>query len=389
MPCIKSLLDTDLYKLSMQQAVLHQFPEVQAEFEFKCRNEGKGLDLALSCMDEIMGEIETLDGMGFEDREIEYLAKSPYLKKSYIEFLQNFRLNTDYIDLYADDKGLQIRIAGTWSQVILFEIYLLAIVNEIFFRNFVRKEGLNWEVGKNRLRKKADFLKGTDPGFKFAEFGTRRRFSYDWQDVVVGELAKTGHLAGTSNVFLAMKYGLTPIGTMAHEMIEAGQALTRVCDSQKFMLEAWVKEYRGQLGTALSDTLGVDAFLRDFDLYFAKLYDGVRQDSGNPYEFGEKIISHYEKLNIDPKTKLIVFSDSLTIPKAYEIYLYFKDRIKVSFGIGTNLTNDVGFDPLNIVIKMTKCNGQPVAKISDSPGKCMCHDEEYIKYLKSVFMIKN
>jgi len=151
------------------------------------------------------------------------------------------------------------------------------------------------------------------------------------------------------------------------------------------MLDVWAREYRGDLGIALTDVIGMDAFLRDFDMFFAKLYDGCRHDSGDPIEWGEKLIAHYESMNINPKTKTAIWSDGLTIPKAISIYMNFHERIKCGFGIGTNLTNDVGFDPLNIVIKMIECNGQPVAKLSDSPGKTMCEDKEYVKYLKKVF----
>jgi nicotinate phosphoribosyltransferase len=189
-------------------------------------------------------------------------------------------------------------------------------------------------------------------------------------------------------MMLAKKYDLTPIGTMAHEFLMAGQAFVRISESQKYMLEAWVKEYRGDLGIALTDTIGIDAFLRDFDSYFAKLYDGVRQDSGDPFDFGEKVIKHYQKMRIDPRTKRAVFTDGLDIPTALSLHEKFGSRIDTSFGIGTNLTNDLGPAPINIVVKMVECNGQPVAKISDSPGKQMCEDEEYVNYLKKVFGIE-
>jgi nicotinate phosphoribosyltransferase len=196
------------------------------------------------------------------------------------------------------------------------------------------------------------------------------------------------YFLGTSNVLLAKEFNVTPIGTMAHEWLQAGQALTRIRDSQKFMLQKWADVYRGDLGIALSDVVGVDAFIRDFDLYFAKLFDGCRQDSGCPFEWGEKIIQMYKDLRIDPATKVAVFSDSLDISKAKKLYDRFHGRLKIMFGIGTNLTNDVGVEPLNIVIKMVSCNGMPVAKIADGNGtKGMCEDDEYLKYLKSQFLI--
>ncbi len=195
---------------------------------------------------------------------------------------------------------------------------------------------------------------------------------------------------GTSNVYFAKKYNLKPIGTMAHEWIMAGQGQEDVSlrNSQKAMLQAWCNEYRGDLGIALSDTLGVDAFLEDFDLYFAKLYDGIRHDSGDPDVWARKVICHYSKLGVEPKTKTLVFSDGLTFETAAKIYNKFKFAAKVSFGIGTNLTNDFeDITPLQIVMKIVKCNGLPVAKISDSPDKGMCNDKEYLTYLKKVFNI--
>jgi nicotinate phosphoribosyltransferase len=195
-------------------------------------------------------------------------------------------------------------------------------------------------------------------------------------------------VGGTSNVYLAKQLGMTPIGTMAHEFMQAFQALdVRLRDSQKAALEAWVHEYRGDLGIALTDVVGMDAFLRDFDLYFAKLFDGLRHDSGDPYIWGDKAIAHYEKLKIDPKTKVLTFSDGLNLEKAWELHQYFRGRIKTSFGIGTNLTNDMGITPINIVLKLVECNGQPVAKLSDSPGKTMINNDTYLAYLRQVFEV--
>jgi nicotinate phosphoribosyltransferase len=193
---------------------------------------------------------------------------------------------------------------------------------------------------------------------------------------------------GTSNVYLAKKLGITPIGTMAHEFLQAFQALdVRLRDFQKAALEAWVHEYRGDLGIALTDVVGMDAFLRDFDLYFAKLFDGLRHDSGDPYAWGDKAYRHYKKLKIDSRTKMLTFSDSLTIEKSWGLHEYFKSRFKTSFGIGTNLTNDMGHTPLNIVLKLVECNGQSVAKLSDSPGKTMTDNDTFLAYLRQVFEI--
>ena len=277
--------------------------------------------------------------------------------------------------------------------IIMFEVLVLAIVNEVYFK-YNRPE--NWlEIGMKNLKAKADLLKDVEkslaPGFQFAEFGTRRRFSREWHKIVTTGLSGLPQCVGTSNMLLAMKLGMKPIGTCAHEWFMGGQAVKHdgfrigLADSQKYMLDCWVREYRGDLGIALSDTLGINAFLRDFDLYFAKLYSGIRHDSGDPYAFGEKVIAHYEKLGIDPMTKTLVFTDSLDIPRALKIHDTFRCRIKTSFGIGTDLTNSCGAKPINIVIKLVECNNQPVAKLSDDPGKQACGDTGYLAYLKSVF----
>ncbi|MBK5647343.1 MAG: nicotinate phosphoribosyltransferase, partial [Acinetobacter sp.] len=229
-----------------------------------------------------------------------------------------------------------------------------------------------------------------DPPFLVSDFGTRRRYSLAWQKHVIEVFNQAApHIfRGTSNVLIAKQLGLTPIGTMAHEFLQAFQALdVRLRNFQKSALETWVQEYRGDLGIALTDVVGMDAFLRDFDLYFAKLFDGLRHDSGDPYEWGDKAYAHYKKLKIDSKTKMLTFSDGLNLEKAWDLHNYFKDRFQVSFGIGTNLTNDMGQTPLNIVLKLVECNGQSVAKISDSPGKTMTDNDTFLAYLRQVFEI--
>jgi nicotinate phosphoribosyltransferase len=265
-----------------------------------------------------------------------------------------------------------------------FEIYLLEIVNEVYFRmnyNYIQLIASANEKLDKKLEKFAD---GTYT-FNFAEFGCRRRLSGEWEDYVLGKLLETGHCVGTSNVYLAMKYGCTPIGTYAHEYIQMFQGVPgiQLAYTNKVAMEEWFDEYQGDLGTALTDTLGTDLFLMDFNKLQALCYTGVRHDSGDPLEWGEKIIAHYEELGIDPKTKTLLFSDGLDFDKAQEIYNYFKDRIKVSFGIGTYLSNDTDVPALNIVIKLQYVNGHPVAKISDNPGKAMCQDDSYLAYLKN------
>ena len=253
------------------------------------------------------------------------------------------------------------------------------------------------EKGRRLLQGKIELLKGPHlSDLKIADYGTRRRFSKDWQLEVLQTLSRElghgakGQLAGTSNVLLAKQLGLTPLGTMAHEYLQACQALgPRLRDSQVFGFESWAREYRGDLGIALSDVYGIEPFLRDFDLYFCKLFDGARHDSGDPFAWGERMIAHYKKNRVDPKTKILIFSDGLTVPKTIELYHQFKGRCQLAFGIGTNLTNDLGYEPLQIVIKMVHCNGQPVAKLSDTPSKNMCTDEKYLAYLRQVFEIES
>jgi nicotinate phosphoribosyltransferase len=248
-------------------------------------------------------------------------------------------------------------------------------------------------VGRKRLRGKIALIRDDAEmaGVRIADYGTRRRFSRTWQEEVLSVLMEElrENLAGTSNVMYAQKLALTPLGTMAHEYLQACQALgPRLRDSQTYGFETWAREYRGDLGIALSDVYGFDAFLRDFDMYFCKLFDGARHDSGDPIAWGERLIEHYRRNRVDPRTKTMVFSDSLDFPRVVELYKRFKDRAIVAFGVGTNLTNDLGYTPLQIVIKMVRCNGQPVAKLSDSPEKNMCDDPAYLAYLRQVFEIQ-
>ncbi len=383
---IESLLDTDLYKFTMMQTVLHQFPSAQVEYRFKCRNAGIDLKTLVPVIEQ---ELDHLCQLRFQPEELDYLTTLRFLKSDFIDFLRLFQLNRDYVQITTDPE-FDIVIRGPWLHTILFEIPLLAIVNESYFRH--TQPNANYDEGRQRLKRKIDLVKNLKPydRFQFSDFGTRRRFNRRWHYEVVDRLiAELPHqLTGTSNVHLARTRKIKPIGTMAHEFLQACQALgVRLADSQKFALETWVKEYRGDLGIALTDVCGIDAFLRDFDLYFCKLFDGVRHDSGDPFIWGEKVLAHYQSMRIDARSKTFVFSDGLTFPLALELYNRFKDRTNTAFGIGTNLTNDMGYEALNIVIKMTECNGQPVAKLSDSPGKTMCRDETYLAYLRKVFQV--
>ena len=392
---ITSLLDTDLYKFTMMQVVLHQFPSAQVEYRFKCRN--PGVQLA-PFVGEIRDEIRSLCSLQFQDAELAYLRSLRFIKSDFVDFLGLFRLNEKYITITPQPSGeIDIAIKGPWLHTILFEIPVLAIVNEVYFRNQRARPDLT--LARQRLDTKMQQLRADGlQELKIADYGTRRRFSKTWHEEVLRSLVAglgtghTGQFAGTSNVLYAMKLGLTPLGTMAHEYLQACQALgPRLRDSQVFGFESWAKEYRGDLGIALSDVYGMSAFLRDFDMYFCKLFDGARHDSGDPFAWGERLIAHYKANRVDPLTKTFIFSDGLTIPRTIELYQQFRGRCLLAFGIGTNLTNDMDdaprHEPLQIVIKLVRCNGQPVAKLSDTPAKNMCDDEKYLAYLRQVFEI--
>ncbi|HVE48472.1 MAG TPA: nicotinate phosphoribosyltransferase [Casimicrobiaceae bacterium] len=386
---IRSLLDTDLYKFTMMQVVLHHFPGAHVEYRFKCRN--AKIDLT-PCIPAIREEIRALCSLRFSTAELDYLRSFRFMKSDYVDLLGLFQLDERFISVTPRqdiDNEIDITIKGPWLHTILFEVPVLAIVSEVYYRDHVAEP--DFAEGRRRLDAKIALANAVeDSGFRLADYGTRRRFSRGWHEQVIRTL-KSGlksKFVGTSNVDLAMREGLTPLGTMAHEYLQACQAVgPRLIDSQHFGFETWAKEYRGDLGIALSDVAGMDAFLRDFDLYFCKLFDGVRHDSADPFEWGEKLLAHYKKMRIDPKTKTMVFSDQLTVPLAIRLFEHFKDRSSIAFGIGTNLTNDLGYETPQIVIKMTRCNGQPVAKISDEPSKTMDYDPSYVAYLRQVFQV--
>lgn len=382
---IDSLLDTDLYKFTMMQCVLHQFPGASVEYRFRCRNEG--IDLR-PYMDEVKAEVDHLCSLRFKEDELEYLRSLRFIKDDFVEFLSLFQLKRKYIDISEKDGQMAITIKGPWLHTILFEIPVLAIVNETYFRHVA--PNIDKAEGRRRLEAKIRMIEAEPDRemISISDFGTRRRFSREWQKEVIETLKARlpREFAGTSNVLYAKDLDLIPMGTMAHEYLQACQALgPRLRDSQTYAFEMWAKEYRGDLGIALTDVYGIEPFLKDFDMYFCKLFDGVRQDSGDPEKWGERMIEHYKANRCDPRTKTFIFSDSLTFKRLIRLFRRFKGRVKLGFGVGTNLTNDLGPEPLNIVIKMVRANGQPVAKISDTPGKSLCDDPSYLAYLKQVF----
>ncbi|MBT4838037.1 MAG: nicotinate phosphoribosyltransferase [Methylococcales bacterium] len=385
---IQSLLDTDLYKLTMMQVVFHHFSTAQVEYTFKCRT--KGADL-LPLENDIYDEISALCQLTFSEEELDYLGKISYLKADFIDYLAQFKLDKNTVQMGKDNEGqLEIKVIGSWLQTILFEVPVLAIVEELYARQ--HDSDINLDFGKQRLMEKIQQIQSHPLGkqFKLMEFGTRRRLSRSWQAQVLQQLSDNipSNLLGTSNIFFAKSMNLMPLGTMAHEYLQAFQALgTTLAKSQQEALICWMAEYQGDLSIALTDVVGIDAFIRDFDGVLAQQFEGVRHDSGCPFEWARKMMAHYEQLGIDPSTKKLVFSDGLDISLALKLLTEFHDAVQVSFGIGTNLTNDVGIEPLSIVMKMTQCNGQPVAKISDSPGKTMCQDDAYLAQLKQSFAV--
>lgn len=388
---IVSLLETDLYKISMGQAIYHQFPSYTTTWSFKCRN--KDVVFTSDMVEEIKAQIKAYCDLRFTEEELAYLGTIKWIKQSYIDFLRLW--HPRYEDFYIGTEsecGLVIETNGTWVNTSMYEIPTLAIVNEVYFRSRYNYEDL-FASFERKLNDKLEALIGVNSKLNignFSEFGLRRRLSAQAQELAVKTLKEKNHLfndsrfVGTSNVYLAKKYDLLPVGTMAHEWIMCvgqGNRKHNPSYSNWYALEAWVKEYGVLNGTALTDTITTDCFLRDFRLTYATLFSGVRHDSGDPVEWGNKMINHYERLGIDPKTKTLLFSDSLDFERADKLYNMFKDRVKVAFGIGTYISNDTDEAALNIVMKTTKCNGMDVAKISDVPGKGMCKNDEYVDFL--------
>ena len=388
---INSLLETDLYKFSMGQAIYHQFPGYKTTWSFKCRN--KDVKFTKGMVEEIKEQIRAYCQLRFTEDELDYLDNIKWLKGSYVDFLRLWQPRYEDFEIGTDAEcGLTIETKGTWLNTSLYEIPALAIVNEVYFKMQYDYDELLQNF-KERLDAKYDALRtGKWYAGVFSEFGLRRRLSAEAQELAVekfSHLNETLHCAstfvGTSNVYLAKKFDLTPVGTMAHEWIMCvgqGNHKHNPAYSNWYALDAWVKEYGVLNGTALTDAITTDCFLKDFQLTYATLFSGVRHDSGDPIEWGEKMISHYESLGIDPKTKTLLFSDGLDFERADKIYRHFTGRAKVAFGIGTYLSNDTNVPALNIVMKTTACNGQDVAKISDTPGKGMCKNPEYVEYLQ-------
>ncbi len=382
-PIVTSLLDTDLYKFNMNQVIFHKHTSLMGQYYFKCRNEG--VKFTQEMAEEIRSQIDHLCSLRFKQDELDYMRSIRFIKDDYVEFLRLWHPMRDYVSVKLLNSGeLSIVVDGPLFSAMQFEIYLLEIVNEVYFR-FKYDYNKLLKSAEERLDAKIKAMNEGKYTFKFAEFGCRRRLSREWEDVVVRRFCEeTKNCVGTSNVYLAMKHNVTPIGTYAHEFVQMYQGIPSIplAFTNHYAMQDWYDEYKGDNGTALSDTITTDLFLLDFDRSMVNNYTGVRHDSGDPYAWGEKIINHYKSYGVDPKTKLLLFSDSLDFDRAQKLHDYFKDKTKVSFGIGTFCSNDTSEEALNIVIKLQYVNGRPVAKLSDNPEKAMCQDMEYLEYLK-------
>lgn len=382
-PIVVSLLDTDLYKFNMDQVIFHKHTDICGQYFFKCRN--KDVFFTEEMVAEIKAQVDYLCTLRFTDDELGYLRSIRFIKDDYVEFLRLWRPIRDYVKICGDKNGgLEVVVEGPLFSAMQFEIYLLEIINEVYFRMKYDYEKLR-KSAEEKLNKKIENLNNGTYTFTFAEFGCRRRLSREWEEVVIKRLAEeTDKCVGTSNVYFAKKFNLTPIGTYAHEYVQMYQGIDKIplAYTNYYAMKDWYAEYDGDNGTALTDTITTDLFLLDFTRSMVNNYSGVRHDSGDPYEWGEKMIKHYESFGVSPMSKILLFSDSLDFDRAQKLYDCFKDRTKVSFGIGTFCSNDTCENALNIVIKLQYVNGRPVAKLSDDVGKAMCRDENYLDYLK-------
>lgn len=386
-PIVISLLENDMYKFSMGQVIYHRFTDYKTTWSFKCRNQD--VVFTPDMVEEIREQIKAYCTLRFTEEELQYLENIKWIKGSYIDFLRLWKPRYEDFEIGTDAPcGLTIETKGTWLNTSMYEIPTLAIVNEVYFRMNYDYENLMQDF-EEKLNEKVSWLeKEKYTVGSFSEFGLRRRLSAQAQEMAVKKLMAArlcnSKFVGTSNVYLAKKYGVTAVGTMAHEFVMCvgqGNHKHNPAYSNWYMMDEWVKEYGILNGTALTDTITTDCFLKDFQLTYATLFSGVRHDSGDPYEWGDKMIAHYKSLGIDPATKTLLFSDSLDFERADKLFRYFNGKVRIAFGIGTYLSNDTSVSPLNIVMKTTKCNGMDVAKISDISGKGMCKNPEYVEYL--------
>lgn len=386
-PILTTLLDTDAYKFYMQQAVYHRYYDVPVTAEFCSR----GDEMLGIYADDLCKNINAMQSLVLSYDEYHYLSSLPFFKNDYLNWLRQFRFDPSQVRVHNNNGRLKIQIRGPWREIILWEVPLLALISEVVHRHRTPQIGVDQAV-KHLQHKLMDFYQQVDEldmsRFQIIDFGTRRRYSQSVQEGIVSMLkAEFPWLIGTSNYDLARRLQINPMGTQAHEWFQAHQQISlMLANSQHDALQSWLDEYNNQLGIALTDCINMDVFLRDFGPIFANCYQGLRHDSGDPVEWGEKAIKHYQRLNINPKSKTLVFSDNLNLNKALALYRHFGQRTNVVCGIGTCLTCDIPMiTPLNIVIKLVKCNGKPVAKLSDNPSKTICQDKAFVNALYKAF----
>ncbi len=355
----------------MQFGVTKLYPDVMARYKFINRGEHQFPE---GFADELQKEINTMASLALtKDEKNFFTTNCPYLSPAYLDFLQGYRYDPNEVKITQNGTDVEVHVEGYWYRTILWEVPILCLISEVFYKLTNAKRITNEEITK-RTSDKVDLYNRL--GVTVAEFGTRRRHSYEVHDVVMKELTnhKGKSFVGTSNVHFAHKYGVKPIGTHAHEWFMFHGARYGFKIANSISLDRWVKVYYGDLGIALTDTYTSDVFFGQFDKKLSKLFDGVRHDSGDPIEFGEKTIAHYEKMGINPLFKTIIFSDGLNSEKVEMITKAFKGRIGLSFGIGTNLTNDTDLKPMNIVMKLTEISSidikwTGVVKLSDEKNK--------------------
>ena len=386
-PIIRSILDTDLYKFTMSWFVLQHYNESEVTYSFN--NRDKTMIFNKKALKEIKNQIEYMSKLKLTDKEYDWMKNNLYfLPVAYRQYLAAYIFNPDQVNVDLKSNGeLFITIKGKWRDTILWEVPLMAIISEVYFKMMDTDWSMKGQI--ELVNKKAKLL--SDAGCIFTDFGTRRRRNFETQEIVVSEMKKYTGFAGTSNCYLAMKYSVKALGTCAHEAIGAVAALESLNHPNKIFMERWAETYKGSLGTMLPDTYGIVSFLKDFSLEKAKLWDGLRHDSGSSYIFTDQVVNHYKKLGIDPTTKTIIFSDGLNVKTAIKLMEYCKGKIRCSFGIGTFFTSDFNkisssilkSKAMNMVIKLIMIDGVPVVKLSDSPGKAI-GDSKMIEFMKYI-----
>lgn len=368
MAIIRSIIESDLYSFTQQRVILEKYPDAEVEYVFSDRRPQGRYNRRILNM--IQDEVNAMAELQLQPDEQSFMRhRLSFLGEPYLDHLRNYRFDPSEVSMQLSDANeLILRVRGLWRRTILWEIPLLAIISECFFKHYDEDWKLDFNFQKQQLDRKMEVMKNC----LLAEFGMRRRRCYEIQDFIVGQLKGYKNFVGTSNVHLAHKHDVAPKGTMSHQLTMALSALEGLRYANKHMLKVWSDVYRGDLGIALTDTYGLDAFLGDFNSYYAKLFDGVRHDSNDPYWFTDKVVNHYKSLRINPLSKTIIYSDGLNEHIAADIEQYARNKIGNSYGIGTHLTNDFPNSPaLNIVIKLWRVNGIPVVKLSDTPEKAI------------------